>query len=365
MKIAIVGSGLYGATVASLMTGNEVSVYESNSEQIGGNVATKFSEEANCHVSLHGAHIFHTNSDKVWNYINKFSKFNNYRHYVKGELENGEMVDLPFGMSMFEKLLGIRAPNEARAYFNSMVGDNCLDTVEGWCLENIGLELYEKVVKNYTEKQWGRKCSELPASIIRRLPMRFTYDNTYFHNAKYQGMPVDGYSAIIDKMLEGAGVYTCNVDMERLRWLSTKYDQVFFSGALDRLFNYSEGVLPYRGLRFEDHVYDVEHMLGAPVINDLSEAAYTRRIEHKMFYPERVVSKKTVVTTEYPAEWSPGETPYYPIRDEKSAALHKVYVDRMEKEFPNVTIGGRLGSYQYYDMDQVVAMAMADVGEEK
>ena len=360
MKIAVVGSGIYGATIAALLKyRHDVTVFERRGH-IGGNVYTTFTPQHG-HVSQYGAHIFHTNSEKVWNFIRGFGEFNTYQHYVLGRLPNGDIIDLPFTLSTFQKLLGLQTPAELERYLTSlpqMPGDN----LESHCISMVGTTVYEAVVKNYTEKQWGRSCSKLPKSIIQRLPIRLTHDRTYFHNAKWQGMPVRGYTSIIEKMLSGTSLVSEDVDAQVLNQLQKQYDRVFFSGQVDRLFNYRWGALPYRGLRFEHRQVDVSNYQGAPVINDLSTNPKTRTIEHSMFYPEvmRTNSQSSIVTDEYPAAWAPGDEPYYPIRDEASTLTHRRYLDAAEEVYPKVTIGGRLGAYQYYDMDQVIAMAMKD-----
>lgn len=364
MRIAIVGAGLYGATLAHLFKGHEVCVFE-KSEFTGGNVRTVFDESIGHHVSVHGAHIFHTNSAKIWNFVNQFTGFNNYHHYVKGQTTEGSLVDLPFGMSLFSQVLGLTTPSQVQEYFRRLSDQSEIsnaDTVESWCLTNIGKQLYETVVKNYTEKQWGRPCSELSADIIRRLPLRLTYDNTYFNNANFQGMPILGYQHIIDQMLSGTQLFTgWSVGLSEMVELHRTFDRVFFSGPLDQLFDYDDGVLPYRGLAFENTYHDCNHYLGMPVLNDLSNASHTRRIEHKLFYPEKAGSvSRTLVTTEYPRDWDVSQTPYYPVRNDASSVLHLHYLSKAAEKFPKLTVGGRLGSFRYYDMDQVIGMAMAD-----
>ncbi len=364
MKIAVVGAGLYGSTVAHLLKHKHtVHVYE-QSQYIGGNVRSRYDSRIGCHVSEHGAHIFHTNSREVWSFINLFSTFNTYHHYVKGLTSSQRIIDLPFGMSMFSQVLGLNTPRQARAYFDNLRNGRNLDAddIESWCLKNIGSELYHTVVKNYTEKQWGRPCSELPADIIRRLPIRFSYDNTYFNNAKFQGMPILGYQAIMELMLRGVPVHTgWGVREAELLDLHKNYDFVFYSGALDALFDYSEGPLPYRGLNFDSKYHNSEYGIGTPVLNDLTTASYTRQIDHKMFYPELEDTGERLITTEFPAPWQPGQHQYYPVRDAASSALYAKYQALAEARFPNMIVGGRLGAFRYYDMDQVIGMAMADV----
>lgn len=369
MKIAIVGAGLYGATVANLLTsmGHEVHVHEAQ-DVVGGNVRTEFEPSIQCHVPLHGAHIFHTNSTQIWNFITQFSNFNSYRHYVKGSLPDGRFVDLPFGMDAFATVLGITSPTVAATYLSDLhelAGPWSAQqtTVEGWCLAHIGYELYTAMVKNYTEKQWGRPCSELPAEIIKRLPIRLTYDTTYFWSAKFQGMPVNGYSHIIDRMLTNAYVHRqSKIGGAELNDLTQTFDHVFYSGQVDQLLDYRHGTLGYRGLKFVNTVYQSKYWNGAPVLNFMDTRPATRQIEHKLFYPEVAVTDQTLVTTEYPAEWVPGSTPYYPLRDEESITMYGKYKEELDYRYQNLTVGGRLGAFRYYDMDQVIGMAMADVG---
>jgi len=381
MKIAVIGAGFYGATLARLVAeaGHEVMVYEAESS-IGGNAKSHFDPRIGTHVSDYGAHIFHTNSDRVWDFVSRFATFNGYRHYVKG-WTGTKMVDLPFNLSLFSQVLGITTPAEAHTYFNRLASlqkesyRHDVSTVEGWCLANIGPDLYETVVKDYTEKQWGRACSDLPASIIQRLPIRFTYDNTYFHNAKYQGMPLNGYSNIMEQILNHPSIVVvkdADVGLTNLSLIEKNVDRVFFSGPVDRLFSYEEGVLSYRGLRFEDVLVPKSASQGAPVINNvgrvvpgIARSGSTRTIEHSLFYPEARTENqtRTLLTREYPAQWAPGDRPYYPIRDEQNLALHERYTKLLDHHHPKVRLGGRLGTYMYLDIDQAVGQAMSHAKE--
>jgi UDP-galactopyranose mutase len=366
MKIAVVGAGLYGATVAYLarQAGHEVTVYEEET-QLAGNIRSHWDPRINAHTSEFGAHIFHTNSQRVWNFVNRFTAFNSYKHYVKGW--TGEtMLDLPFNMSLFNRVLGVRMPVQAKAYFDKLraeqKGKHDETTVEGWCLANIGPDLYEAVVMDYTRKQWGRSCSQLPASIIQRLPIRYDYDSTYFHNARWQGMPVDGYTAIVERMLEGIPkILNDHIRRHRMHQLEETYDRVYFSGMLDRLQDYVFGELEYRGLHFESqYMENVASFQGAPVVNDLTPYRdYTRIIEHKHFYPEKAATPHTLITEEYPKPWKRGQRAYYPVRDENNLALYSKYEAQAAFLWPKMRVGGRLGAFQYMDMDQVVGMAMA------
>jgi UDP-galactopyranose mutase len=363
VKIAVVGAGLYGSTVAHLLKNSHtVHVYE-QSQHIGGNVRSYYDEAIGCHVSEHGAHIFHTNSKEIWDFVNQFTAFNSYQHYVKGLTSSGRIIDLPFGMSMFSQVLGLNTPSEARRYFNQLHGGqdlNALD-IESWCMKNIGETLYRTAVKDYTEKQWGRPCSDLSSDIIKRLPLRFSYDSTYFNNAKYQGMPVCGYQHIIESMLSDVPLFLGNdVGSREIEDLDKNYDCVFFSGALDSLFEYCLGELPYRGLKFVDTYCSTDEGTGAPVINDLTVAKHTRKIDHKMFYPDLKDTGTRLITTEFPAPWVRGQHRYYPVRDNDSSTLYAKYKELAESKLPNTIVGGRLGAFRYYDMDQVIGMAMAD-----
>lgn len=357
MKIAIVGSGLYGASLATLCYDHDVTVFEKR-DHLGGNIYSTYDEDHG-HVSEYGAHIFHTDSKRIWDFINQYSPFNNYQHYVIGRLPNDHLVDLPFNLTLFNQILGIRTPGELNSYLRSLPtlpGDD----LESHCISQVGRSVYEAVVKNYTEKQWGRPCSSLPKSIIHRLPIRLTHDRTYFRNAKYQGMPVDGYTKIIQRMLSKAKIEYHDVDLASLTTLCSTHDHVFFSGQVDRLFSYSLGCLPYRGLHFKRTEVLQSVVQGAPVINDLTTNSRTRTIEHSLFYPERPHHGPSIVTEEFPIEWEPGMEPYYPVRNHSSEALHDKYLELAKSSFPNLTIGGRLGAFQYYDMDQVIGMAIKD-----
>ena len=361
MKIAIIGSGIYGATIAALLKyRHDITVFEKRSH-VGGNVFTTFTPELG-HVSEYGAHIFHTNSDQVWQFINQYASFNSYQHYVIGQLPDGRHVDLPFNLSMFETLIGISTPAELQNYLTSLPPKpEGAQDLESHCISMVGYPAYRDIVKNYTEKQWGRPCSQLPKSIIERLPIRLTRDRTYFRNAVYQGMPKNGYTAIIKDMMSGTSLVTEDVDSNALRQLLVSYDHVFFSGALDRLFDYSLGFLPYRGLRFEHRVVSEHEAQGAPVINDLTTSPKTRTIEHRLFYPDlNLQSSKLILTDEYPSVAGKYDEPYYPIRDAESSAIHDQYMELAASMYKNLTVGGRLGSYRYYDMDQVIGMAMKD-----
>lgn len=372
----IVGAGLFGSVFAHEMKkkGRRVLLIEKR-RHIAGNIFTE--NVAGIQVHRYGAHIFHTSDRKVWDYVNQFAEFN---HYINSPIANykGEIYNLPFNMNTFNKMWGVVTPEQAKEKIAEQIADlSIIDpaNLEEQALSLVGRDVYEKLVKGYTEKQWGRACTDLPAFIIKRLPLRFTYDNNYF-NDRYQGIPVGGYTAIIEKMLEGIEVKTgvsyqefateqeqdsgmCVVDRE-----GNIYKKVVYTGMLDEYFGYSLGHLEYRSLRFETQTLaDCENYQGNAVVNYTErEIPYTRVIEHKHF--EFGTQKDTVITKEYPAVWKEGEEPYYPINDEKNNTLFKKYQE-MAGTKPHVIFGGRLGQYQYYDMDKVIAKALQAVEQEE
>ena len=356
----IVGSGLCGAVFAYEATkrGKRCLVIDRR-DHIGGNVYTKEIEGINVH--LYGAHIIHTGSKKVWDYFHQFTDVN---HFVNSPIANynGEIYNLPFNMNTFSRLWGIRTPDEAKAIINKQrsVIKGEPKNLEEQAISMAGTDIYEKLIKGYTEKQWGRKCTELPAFIIRRLPFRFIYDNNYF-NDRYQGIPIGGYTAIVEKMLEGAEVRT-GVDFFEFRKENPDIaEKIIFTGMIDEYFGYRLGALEYRSVRFETEVLDCENYQGNAVVNYTErEVPYTRIIEHKHFEFGR--QEKTVISREYSSEWSVGMEPYYPVNDEKNTALYQAYRELAEKE-ENVIFGGRLGDYKYYDMDKVVAAALERLEE--
>ena len=358
----IVGAGLYGAVFARQMTdaGKKCLVIDKRSH-IGGNVYTEEVEGINVH--RYGAHIFHTDSDEVWNYVNRFARFNRYTNSpiaVYGD----EVYNLPFNMNTFSKLWGVRTPGEAMAEIERQKRDGACESAENLeqqAISLVGRDIYEKLVKGYTEKQWGRPCSELPAFIIRRLPVRFTYDNNYF-NDRYQGIPEGGYTPMLQKLLSGTDVRT-DTDFHGDREnLSNEAEKILYTGMIDEYFGYRLGELEYRSLRFETSVLDVENFQGCAVINYTDyKVPYTRIIEHKHFEFGR--QPKTVITREYPAKWERGCEPYYPMNDERNNGLYKRYAALAEGE-KNVIFGGRLGLYRYLDMDDVVEAALAAAARE-
>lgn len=366
-KYLVVGAGLFGATFAyeAAKRGNEVHVIEKRNH-IAGNIYTK--EVHGIQVHQYGAHIFHTSNKEVWNYVNQFAEFNRYTNSPIANY-NGEIYNMPFNMNTFNKLWGVVTPkealdkiNEQRAVLNSKEPEN----LEEQAISLVGTDIYQKLVKGYTEKQWGRKATELPAFIIRRLPVRLTYDNNYF-NDDYQGIPVGGYTQIVEKMLADdkitveTGVDFFDKKDEYLK----NYDKVLFTGMIDQFFDYKLGELEYRSLRFETEELDVDNYQGNAVVNYTdAETLYTRVIEHKHFEFGKGDKDKTVITREYPADWKRGDEPYYPVNDKRNNSLYKEYQNLASKEAGNVIFGGRLGQYRYYNMDQVIAAALVTVKEE-
>lgn len=347
----IVGAGLYGAVFARCMAdeGKSVLVIDRRNH-VAGNAYTELTEGINVHK--YGAHIFHTNDDEVWEFVNRFADFNNYRHTVTANYK-GELYSMPFNMLTFEKMWNVNTAEEAKAIISeqsSAAGSE--DNLENHVISMVGTDIYEKLVKGYTQKQWGRPCSELPSFIIKRLPVRFEYNDCYF-NAKYQGIPVGGYTQMVEKMLDGIEVHLGE------EYVSGKYDikKLVWTGAIDAYFNYSLGYLQYRSVRFETELLNEADYQGCSVVNYTdSETPFTRIIEHKHFEPSNG-STKTVISREYSSEWKPGDEPYYPVNDEQNNSLYEEYRKLAENE-PDTIFGGRLGQYKYYDMDQVIAEAL-------
>ena len=358
----VVGAGPFGATFAyeANKRGKKVLVIDKR-DHVGGNMYCENIEGINVHK--YGAHIFHTSNRKVWDYVNQFCTFNNY---INSPIANykGEIYNLPFNMNTFNKLWGVVTPSEAKAKIDEQIKESGITepkNLEEQAISLVGKDIYEKLIKGYTEKQWGRRCTELPAFIIKRLPVRYTYDNNYF-NDKYQGIPEGGYNVIFDKLLEGIDV-ELNVDFfEKKEELSSKADKVVFTGMIDQYFDYKFGVLEYRSLRFEHETLDEENYQGNAVVNyNEREVPYTRIIEHKHF--EFGKQPKTVITREYPAEWKQGDEPYYPVNNDKNAEIFKKYQE-LAKQEKNVIFGGRLANYKYYDMHHVFEVALEVVEEE-
>jgi len=362
----VVGSGLFGATFAyeAAKRGNHVKVIEKR-DHIAGNIYTK--EVDGIQVHQYGAHIFHTSNKEIWEYINQFAEFNRYTNSPVANYK-GEIYNLPFNMNTFNKLWGVATPAEAAAKIaeqRKVLGDKTPENLEEQAISLIGTDIYKKLIKGYTEKQWGQKATELPAFIIRRLPVRLTYDNNYF-NDTYQGIPIGGYTQIIEKMLDSDLIdVETGVDFfDKKQEYIDQYDKVIFTGMIDQFFNYQLGELEYRSLRFETEEMDIDNYQGNAVVNYTdAETPYTRVIEHKHFEFGKGDKNKTIVTKEYPANWSRGDEPYYPINNDKNNRLYKAYRDLASTE-PKVVFGGRLGQYRYYDMHQVIHAALQVVKDE-
>ena len=359
----IVGAGLCGAVFAreAADAGKRVLVVDRR-EHVGGNVYTENVGGINVH--RYGAHIFHTNDRAVWEYVCRFAEFNGF---VNSPVANykGEIYSLPFNMYTFNKMWGVTTPAEAEeiiARQRQEAGMTDPRSLEEQAISLVGRDVYERLIKGYTQKQWGRPCSELPAFIIKRLPVRFTYDNNYF-NARWQGIPVGGYTAMIERMLSGVEVRTGIDYLENKAELDAAADRVIYTGAIDAYFGYSLGALEYRSVRFETEDLPVENHQGNAVVNYTdADTPYTRVIEHKWFEFGLPQTRHTVVSREYSAEWTPGAEPYYPVNDEKNNALYARYKRLAEAE-KKTLFRGRLGEYRYYDMDAVVARTLSDCKE--
>lgn len=350
------GAGLFGAAFAQQVraAGKSVLVIDRRSH-IGGNVYTE--EIEGIQVHRYGAHIFHTNDRSVWEYVNRFAEFNRYTNAPVANY-HGELYSLPFNMYTFNKLWGVVTPREAEAKIREQreaAGITEPKNLEEQAISLVGTDIYERLIKGYTEKQWGRPCSELPSFIIKRLPVRFTFDNNYF-NARYQGIPVGGYTRMVEKMLDGVEV-RLNVDyLQHKAELDALADRVVYTGSVDAYFDDCYGPLSYRSVRFETEVLDTPNLQGNAVVNYTDrETPFTRIIEHKFF--EFGTQPKTVISREYSAEWRPGMEPYYPVNDEKNSALYEQYKALADREQKTV-FGGRLGEYRYYDMDAVLLSAL-------
>lgn len=357
----IVGTGLFGAVFAHEMTkqGKKCLAIDKR-DHIGGNIYTKEMEDIQVHV--YGAHIFHTSNKATWEYINQFAEFN---HYINSPIAvyKDELYNMPFNMNTFSKLWGIRTPAEAQERIKEQIAELGItepQNLEEQALSLVGVDVYEKLVKGYTEKQWGRDCKDLPTFIIKRLPLRFTYDNNYF-NDRYQGIPIGGYTAIIAKMFEGTDIL---LDTEFKQFIADNpdvADRVIYTGMIDEYYDFCYGPLQYRTVSFETEVLDMPNYQGNAVVNYTErEVPYTRIIEHKHF--EFGKQDKTVISREYPTEWKPGMEPYYPINDGPNGELFARYRELADKE-TKVFFGGRLGNYKYYDMDKTIEAALALVAE--
>lgn len=358
----IVGAGLFGAVFAREATdcGKKCLVIEKRNH-VAGNIYCEKIEGINVHK--YGAHIFHTNNDDVWNYVNRFAKFNDFINSPIA-IYKGERYNLPFNMNTFQQLWGVTTAEEAKEIIDSQIKELNLGepkNLEEQALKMVGKDVYEKLVKGYTEKQWGRKCEDLPSFIIKRLPLRFTYDNNYF-NARYQGIPIGGYTSMVEKMLDGIEVKLSVDYADFIKETQDTFEKVVYTGKIDEFFNYEYGKLEYRTVEFENLIIDKEDFQGNAVINYTErEIPYTRIIEHKHF--EFAKTEKTVISKEYPSEYKEGKEAYYPINDTRNGETYEKYKKRAGKE-ENVIFGGRLGEYKYYDMDKVIERALEVVKRE-
>lgn len=363
----IVGSGLYGATIAqqAKKSGKSVLVIDKR-PNVGGNIYTEKVEGINVHK--YGAHIFHTNNKEVWDYVTSFVDFNRFTNSPVANYK-GELYSMPFNMYTFNKMWGVVTPEEAAAKIEEQKKEITGEpkNLEEQAISLVGRDIYEKLVKGYTEKQWGRDCKDLPAFIIKRLPVRLTFDNNYF-NALYQGIPIGGYTKLIEKMLEGIEV-RLNVDyLENKEELDKLAEKVIYTGPIDAYFDYKLGTLEYRSVRFENEILDKPNFQGNAAVNYTDrETPWTRIIEHKWFEFGKDENgndlPKTVISREYSSEWKLGDEPYYPVNDAKNSALYEQYKALAEAE-DNVIFGGRLGEYKYYDMDKTVEVALAAAKKE-
>lgn len=356
----VVGSGLYGAIFAheAKKRGKKVLVIDKR-PNIAGNIYTEEVEGINVHK--YGAHIFHTNNKEVWQYITQFAEFNRFTNSPVANYK-GELYSLPFNMYTFNKMWGVVTPEEAAAKIEEQRQEIKGEpkNLEEQAISLVGRDIYEKLIKGYTEKQWGRPCTELPSFIIKRLPVRLTFDNNYF-NALYQGIPMGGYTKMVENMLEGIEVRLNTDYLENKEELDSLADKVVYTGPIDAYFNYKLGALEYRSVRFETEVLDKPNFQGNAAVNYTdAETPWTRIIEHKWF--EFGTQPKTVISREYSSEWKLGDEPYYPVNDEKNGALYAEYKNLGEAE-TKVIFGGRLGEYKYYDMDAVIAAALDKVKE--
>ena len=367
----VVGAGLFGATFAEQATkhGKRVLVIEKRNH-IGGNLYTENIEGINVHK--YGAHVFHTNDKRAFDYLSRFTEFNDYVHSPIANYQ-GEIYSLPFNMNTFREMWGVEKAEDARRIIDAQKGEvaGVPSNLEEQAISLVGRDIYEKLIKGYTEKQWGRSCKKLPASIIKRIPVRFTFDNNYF-DAVYQGIPIGGYTRMIENMLSGIEVRLGTDYLENKKEYDDLAEKVIYSGAIDAYFNYSLGRLEYRTVRFETEILDMENYQGRSVVNYTDiETPWTRIIEHKWFevcgsasgatLPDDSgfsrMNGKTVISREYSKEFKPGDEPHYPVNDEKNTILYEKYRKLSEKE-TNVIFGGRLGKYRYYDMDQIVLEAL-------
>ena len=354
----IVGAGIFGATFARLArdSGRSCLVIDKRNH-IGGNCYTENVEGINIHK--YGAHIFHTNNKVVWNFINRFTEFNNYINSPKA-YSKGKLYSLPFNMNTFYELWGVTTSSQAKEIIEQQRFKGTPTNLEEQALSLVGQDIYQTLIKGYTEKQWGKKATELPPFIIKRLPLRFTFDNNYF-NDKYQGIPIGGYTSMIEKMLDGIEVQLNADYLSNRNHFNSITNQVVYTGCIDEFFDYEFGRLEYRSLRFEHQVQDTDNFQGNSVINYCdSEIEHTRILEHKHF--EKTQSSKTVITYEYPQEYQEGMIPYYPINDKRNQAIYEKYKNK-SSSLTNFIFGGRLAEYRYMDMDTVIKSAMNKFGD--
>ncbi len=358
----IVGSGLYGGVWAYEARKNQKKcLVVEKRDHLGGNLYCDDIE--GIHVHRYGAHIFHTSNCKVWNFVNSITDFNRFTNSPMANYK-GKLYNMPFNMNTFNEMWGITSPEKAKAKIASQRASVKGEpkNLEEQAISLVGKDLYEKLVKGYTEKQWGRDCKDLPSFIIRRLPVRYTYDNNYF-NDLYQGIPSDGYNVLIDRLFEGSDIAMETDYLEHKDKFDSMAKKVIYTGTIDSYFNYRYGKLEYRSLKFETEVLDTDNYQGVAVVNYTDrETPYTRIIEHKHF--EFGTQPKTVITREYPAAWQEGMEPYYPVNDDKNQKLYEKYAALAEKE-ENVIFGGRLAEYKYYDMDKVIESAFKRMLQEK
>ena len=365
----IVGAGLFGSVFAheAKAAGKRTLVIDRR-PHIAGNIYCRDVE--GIHVHEYGAHIFHTNNTKVWNYITQFANFNRFTNSPVANYK-GELYSMPFNMYTFNKMWGVVTPEEAAAKIEEQrqaAGITEPSNLEEQAISLVGTDIYEKLIKGYTEKQWGRSCTELPSFIIRRLPVRLTFDNNYF-NALYQGIPMGGYTKLVERMLEGIEVRLGTDYLKQKEDLDALADKVIFTGPIDAYYGYRLGTLEYRSVRFETELLDQPNFQGNAAVNYTDrETPWTRIIEHKWFQfgkdDEGRELPKTVISREFSSEWKPGDEPYYPVNDKKNNALYTKYQDLAKQEAQNVIFGGRLGQYRYYNMDQVISAALTTVKQE-
>ena len=358
----IVGAGISGAVFAErmLLAGKKCLIIDRRNH-IGGNVYTE--EIEGIQVHRYGPHVFHTDSKEIWDYVSRFAEFN---HYINCPVANykGKIYSLPFNMQTFNSMWGVTAPDEARKIIAEQVkksGITCPRNLEEQAVALVGTDLYETLIKGYTEKQWGRPCRDLPSDIIKRIPVRFTYNNNYY-NDRYQGIPIGGYTSMIRKMIAGADLCLGTDYLQDRRSFDSLANRVFYTGPVDAFFDYSLGALEYRSLAFETEILDTDNYQGTAIMNYTDrETPFTRIIEHKHF--EFGTQPKTVISREYPGTWRIGEEPYYPVCDEKNNLLYAAY-SRQFPAYPHVLFGGRLGAYRYLDMDDAIAEALTLAAEE-